>query len=70
VVLELANGTNQASEIYGGSSYFSQSTAGVFFGWRNENSPRAIIVRWPWGAETRHEVPAGAQILELVAPDA
>jgi hypothetical protein len=68
VVLELANGSREAAEIHGGSSYYSQSVAACFFGYSDQNPPRKVHVRWPSGASTDHDVPAGAATLTLRAP--
>ncbi|HET7535794.1 MAG TPA: FG-GAP-like repeat-containing protein [Candidatus Didemnitutus sp.] len=65
VTLELANGATQTREIEAGSSYYSQSSAACFFGYPTENPPKRLLVRWPDGATTIHDVPANATTLVL-----
>jgi hypothetical protein len=68
ITVELADGLTQASEIYAGSGYYAQSAAVAFFGYPDSNPPRKIRVRWPAGATSEHEIPAGASTLTLVQP--
>ncbi len=65
VTVEYADGSTQTAEVYAGSGYYSQSSAGIFFGSTKSNPPRRIQVRWPSGAVTQHEVtsPSGAMVL-------
>ncbi len=67
VTLELADGATETGEISAGSGYFSQSSATCFFGWVGGNPPGKVIVRWPSGETTEHEVPAGSTTLVLSA---
>ena len=69
ITVELADGSIQTSEVYAGSGYYSQSSAACFFGYTDANPPKAVRVRWPSGATTRHAVPAAATNLTLTAPD-
>ncbi|MEN9404931.1 MAG: hypothetical protein RL091_3634 [Verrucomicrobiota bacterium] len=43
------NGAQQRVELQAGSGYLSQSEPLAFFGWRDENPPEQIEVRWPDG---------------------
>jgi len=52
VRLELADGTGQLAELSAGGGYYSQSDAGVFFGWPAGNPPRRLSIRWPDGTTT------------------
>jgi hypothetical protein len=52
LTLTLADGSSQTAEIAGGSGYFAQSTATVFFGHPEGVSPRDLKIRWPDGRET------------------
>jgi enediyne biosynthesis protein E4 len=65
ITLERADGKTYTCEVYAGSGYYSQSTAGCFFGYSDSNPPRRIQVRWPSGITTDHGVPVGAQTLVL-----
>jgi enediyne biosynthesis protein E4 len=68
VALELTDGAIQASEVYAGSGYYSQSTAACFFGYPDSNPPRKIRVRWPSGATTEQDCGRGTRTLTLAAP--
>ncbi|HVU18501.1 MAG TPA: FG-GAP-like repeat-containing protein [Candidatus Didemnitutus sp.] len=65
VTLAMSDGSTQTAEVSAGSGYFSQSTAGLSFGWPDGNSPRSLHVRWPSGAETTEEVPVDGRELDL-----
>jgi hypothetical protein len=52
--LTLADGSRQVAEVSGGSGYFAQSTATVFFGYPEDVLPRELKIRWPDGRETMH----------------
>jgi enediyne biosynthesis protein E4 len=65
VVLELADGAKHWGEIHAGSGYFSQSSAGVFFTWSQQNRPIHLSVTWPWGETSRHAIPTGNRRVEL-----
>jgi hypothetical protein len=52
--LTLADGSAQFAEMAGGSGYFAQSTATVFFGYPEGVPPREMKIRWPDGRETVH----------------
>jgi hypothetical protein len=62
ISMELADGSTQTSEVLAGSGYYSQSTAACFFGWPDNNPPKAVHVRWPSGQVTTHQVPAAASL--------
>jgi len=68
IVLELADGPSQTSEVTAGFGWASQSTAACFFGYPTANPPRLIRVRWPTGATTEHAVPAGSTSVTIDAP--
>jgi hypothetical protein len=65
VTLELTNGSPQTLEVQAGSSYYSQTSAACFFGYSGESTPRRLVVRWPNGTTTTHEVPANTTTLNL-----
>ncbi len=65
---ELADGSTETAEVAAGSGYYSQSSAAVFFGYPDANPPKHLRVRWPSGATSSHEVPAGVTTLALAAP--
>jgi hypothetical protein len=65
-----ADGTRLAAEVYAGSGFASQSTASAFFGSPTSNPPKTVRVRWPSGAASAEEVPAGAAALVVDAPPA
>jgi hypothetical protein len=67
IAVDHADGSSQASEVHAGSGYYTQSTAGVFFGWLDANPLRRIRVRWPSGISTEHPVPPQSTII-LAAP--
>jgi predicted Zn-dependent protease len=68
ITVELADGSAQASEVYAGSGYYSQSTAACFFGYPDSNPPKHIRVRWPSGVTTVSDGPPRATTLVLTAP--
>jgi hypothetical protein len=68
ITVELADGSTQTSEIYAGSGYYSQSTAGCFVGWLEGNPPRKAHIKWPSGIATDHAVPPQSTVLILSAP--
>ncbi|HVU25711.1 MAG TPA: VCBS repeat-containing protein [Opitutus sp.] len=61
VALELADGSTQAGEVVAGAGADDEASA-CFFGWREGNPPRRLVVRWPAGATTEHPVPPQAAI--------
>lgn len=69
ITVELADGSVQSGEVYGGSGYYSQSTATCFFSFSDKAMPREIRVRWPSGASSRHDVPSGKSTVILNAPE-
>ncbi|HEY8993901.1 MAG TPA: FG-GAP-like repeat-containing protein [Lacunisphaera sp.] len=67
--LELTDGTVQLAEITAGGGYYSQNSAAAFFGWRDGNPPRRLLVRWPDGSSLEHRfTEAPQQVLTLKAP--
>lgn len=70
VTLEQADGSIQTIEVGAGAGYYSQSTAGCFFGWPAANAPRKVRVRWPLGQVTEHDAPPATPTLVLSAPSA
>ncbi|MEO7414764.1 MAG: FG-GAP-like repeat-containing protein [Opitutaceae bacterium] len=68
VTVEFADGGTQVSEITAGGGSASQSAATVFFGYPDENPPRAVTVRWPSGARSSHPIAAGQKMVTLSAP--
>ncbi|MEO7698361.1 MAG: FG-GAP-like repeat-containing protein [Opitutus sp.] len=67
ITVERGDGSIQSSEIFAGSSYYSQSTAAAFFGYSPENPIKRIRVRWPSGAVSEHEAPKSSSLI-LNAP--
>jgi hypothetical protein len=68
ITVELRSGAKQTAEIYGGSSYYSQSTAAVFFGYPDRDRPVRVHVRWPDGEITTHPVTGEPAQLRLSKP--
>jgi enediyne biosynthesis protein E4 len=68
ITVELADGSEQTSEVYAGSGYYSQSTSACFFGYPEGVPPTKIRVRWPSGETTEHGFPAGSSTLTLSGP--
>jgi hypothetical protein len=69
ISVEQADGTTQTCEVYAGSGYYSQSSPACFFGYPDANPPRKIRVRWPSGATSEHDFPAGLSTVELSNPE-
>jgi hypothetical protein len=69
VMLTLADGSTQTSEMVAGSGYFAQSTATLFFGYPESVAPEKLKIRWPDGRETVHTFEAApAKTLRFSAP--
>ncbi len=68
ITVELRDGTMEASEVYAGSGYYSQSSAACFFGYPAGNPPRRVRVRWPLGETTEVKDPAESPTLILSEP--
>lgn len=66
VAVEFADGSKQTNEVFAGSGYRTQSSAGIFFGHADSNPPRRIQVRWPSGKITTHEAAAGAKMITIL----
>ena len=62
------DGSSQTCEVHAGSGYYAQSSASCFFGYKEENPPRTIRVRWPAGATSEHAFRAGGTPVILEAP--
>ncbi|HWA84720.1 MAG TPA: FG-GAP-like repeat-containing protein, partial [Opitutus sp.] len=60
LLLHTRRGAIAAAEIEAGSGYFSQSSAGRFFGCAADDPPLSVDVYWPDGRATTVAVPAGA----------
>ncbi len=54
-VLHLNDGTTRMASVDGGSGYLSQSSAELFFG-IGAGKPKEVVVTWPDGSTSRHEV--------------
>ncbi|MEO7597998.1 MAG: FG-GAP-like repeat-containing protein [Opitutus sp.] len=52
LALVCADGTRQIQEIAAGAGYFSQSTASIFFGFKDSNPPRELRIHGPDGHES------------------
>lgn len=65
ITLQFEDGNRQAAEVNAGAGYFSQSTAGVFFGWSDANPPRRVEVRWPDGKTSEHAVALDVPVITL-----
>jgi hypothetical protein len=70
ISVELADGTSQASEVYAGSGYYSQSAAACFFGYPEGSLPLRVVVRWPTGQMSEHAVPKDSVNLAIDQPPA
>ncbi|HEY4988471.1 MAG TPA: FG-GAP-like repeat-containing protein, partial [Opitutaceae bacterium] len=68
IAVELSDGSSQACEVHAGSGYFTQSAPACFFGWQEGNPPRRVSVRWPSGAESRHDAAASEGTLAIPEP--
>ena len=55
VTLHLTGGLKQTAEVSAGSSYLSQSTTALFFGYERDNPPDRLTVRWPSGQVDEHD---------------
>ena len=67
VRVELADGTSQLEEMQAGGGYYSQSAAGLFFGWPEGNPPRRLTIRWPDGTTTTQELSGPPQATIFIA---
>jgi enediyne biosynthesis protein E4 len=65
VRLQLRDGTEQMAEITAGGGYYSQSSPAAFFGWPDGNPPRRLVVRWPDGTSTEHELSTVPAVLTV-----
>ena len=67
ITVRYADGSTRISEIYAGSSYYSQSSPDCFFGSTGANAPQHIQVRWPAGTVTEHAVGSSSGVIILSA---
>jgi hypothetical protein len=70
VTVVLRSGSSQAAEVQAGSGYFSQSTAGCFFGWPEGDPADLVRVRWPSGRETSTRVGSAEGTIVVESPGA
>ena len=63
-----ASGAQQVAEVHAGGGYLSQSSPACFFGFRDDDPPREIRVRWPDGERSVHPHPRGVARVTLVKP--
>jgi hypothetical protein len=59
VRLELGAGNGSAQEVTAGSGYASQNSSVLVMA--TPTVPKAVLVQWPGGAQTKHLVPDGAK---------
>ena len=59
----------QATEIYAGSGYLSQSSALAFFARSNSSTETSVEVTWPNGVNTDHSVPPNSNYSVLSQPN-
>ena len=69
VEVVLAGGTRLSRQLHTDSSYYSQSSAGCFFGFIENNPPRRLIVRWPNEQVTERELGGPLQATLVVSPE-
>ena len=50
------DGTQQTVEVHAGSGYLSQSATTIFFGKDSGMGGQKLIVRWPNGKRTTHQL--------------
>jgi enediyne biosynthesis protein E4 len=62
------DGAVLGQEVHAGSGHQSQSTAALFFGWRDPNPLRSLKVRWPSGASSTHTVKMPATTFHIRDP--
>jgi hypothetical protein len=69
VTVEFADGASVVRDVESGAGgWLSQSGSGIFFGYRAENPPRAIEVRWPSGRTTRQAIVQPGTEERLIEP--
>ncbi|HEX2101193.1 MAG TPA: CRTAC1 family protein, partial [Candidatus Synoicihabitans sp.] len=54
ITVKYRDGHDETRELAAGAGHLSQSSPRAFFGYRAENPPAEIAVRWPDGHETTH----------------
>ena len=65
ITVHYHNGKQASAELSAGSGYLSQSQPLAFFGYRPENLPTSIKVRWPDGAVTEHAWDLEKRMIEI-----
>ncbi|MEI6106116.1 MAG: FG-GAP-like repeat-containing protein [Opitutae bacterium] len=65
ITVQFKDGKRQATELYAGSGYLSQSAPMAFFNFVAGNPPERIEVTWPDGKKTTHAYQAGVTPLVL-----
>ena len=65
ITVHYHNGKQAAAELSAGSGYLSQSQPLAFFGYRPDNLPTSIKVRWPDGTVTEHAWDSEKRIIEI-----
>ncbi|HEU5079729.1 MAG TPA: FG-GAP-like repeat-containing protein [Opitutaceae bacterium] len=68
ISVALSDGATETAEVTGGSSYRSQSSAALFFGYPANNLPKTITVRWPDGRTSTHPWTTPTRKLVLTQP--
>jgi len=68
VTFRTDRGPAQTAEVYCGSGYLSQSTAALFFGWEDSDSPRELRIFWPNGKESTHAWTGGKSEWTVTPP--
>ena len=68
ITVRLQDGSSQTAEVQAGSGYASQSAATCFFGYTTDNPPAGVRIRWPSGAVSESDAPAGRPLLTIPAP--
>jgi hypothetical protein len=68
ISVHMADGATQTAEVFAGQGYYTQSTAGCFFGFLDANPPRLVRVRWPDGTHSEQEIEGSVSKLTLTMP--
>ncbi len=68
VTVNRANGVSPLFEIHAGEGFLSQSSASLFLSSVADNAVVELIVDWPNGGRSRHEVPADATGELILSP--
>ncbi len=65
ITVHYRSGKQASAELSAGSGYLSQSQPLIFFGYRSDNVPTTIEVRWPDGEVTEHLWDSGKRMIEI-----